>query len=108
MAYYRKSTKTIRPKSKYVLHYKNGATDTAEVEDESISETEEVYGPAVSFNIPALIRILELVREDVVSDTLLHFLVEKIIEVGTDDVIDMDDYAEIASVIPIRLARGLR
>jgi hypothetical protein len=35
-------------------------------------------------------------------------LVEKIIEVGTDDVIDMDDYDEIAAVIPMRLARGLR
>jgi hypothetical protein len=110
MAYYRKSNKTILPKSKYVLHYRNGTTtDTnGETEDESMVETKEAYGPAVSFNIPALIRILELVREDVVSDTLLHFLVEKIIEVGTDDVIDMDDYDEIAAVIPMRLARGLR
>jgi hypothetical protein len=39
---------------------------------------------------------------------MLHFLVEKIVEVGTDDVIDMDDYEEIASVVPIRLASRLR
>lgn len=109
MAYYRKSTKTIRPKSKYVLHFNNDIpTDTNGNDDETEAETKEVYGPAVSFNIPALIRVLELVREDVVSDDMLHYLVEKLIEVGVDDVIDMDNYSEIASVIPIRLARGLR
>ncbi len=110
MGYYRKSTRTLRPKSKYVLYYKNGTNGTTngEVEDETMNETEETYGPAVSFNIPALIRVLELVREDVVSDDILHYLVEKIIEVGVDDVIDMDDYDEIASVVPIRLASRLR
>jgi len=114
MGYYRKSTRTLRPKSKYVLYYKNGtngATNGAvngEVEDEAMNETEETYGPAVSFNIPALIRVLELIREDVVSDEILHFVVEKIIEVGVDDVIDMDDYDEIASVVPMRLASRLR
>ena len=109
MAYYRKSTKTTRPKSKYVLHFNNDAlTDTNGSDDETEAETKEAYGPAVSFNIPALIRVLELVREDVVSDDMLHYLVEKLIEVGVDDVIDMDNYSEIASVIPIRLARGLR
>jgi hypothetical protein len=115
MGYYRKSTRTLRPKSKYVLYYKNGTngavngTINGEVEDESVmNETEETYRPAVSFNIPALIRVLELIREDVVSDEILHYVVEKIIEVGVDDVIDMDDYAEIASVVPMRLASRLR
>lgn len=114
MGYYRKSTRTLRPKSKYVLYYKNGTNGTTngstngEVEDETMNETEETYGPAVSFNIPALIRVLELIREDVVSDEILHFVVEKIIEVGVDDVIDMDDYDEIASVVPMRLASRLR
>ena len=45
-----------------------------------------------------------MVREDVVSDDILHFVVEKIIEVGADsDAIDMDDYEEIASVVPARM-----
>ena len=58
----------------------------------------------MSFNIPTLIRVLELIREDVVSDEILHFVVEKIIEVGSDeDAIDMDDYEEIASVVPKRI-----
>jgi hypothetical protein len=113
MGYYRKSTRTSRPRAKYAVYHRNGTINgvngVTNGEDETTDmETEEVYGPAVSFNIPTLIRILELVREDVVSDDMLHFLVEKIVEVGTDDVIDMDDYEEIASVVPIRLATRLR
>jgi hypothetical protein len=65
--------------------------------------------PTVSFNIPTLIRVLELIREDVVSDDMLHFVVEKIIEVGADqDAIDMDDYEEIASVVPKRMMAAQR
>lgn len=108
MGYYRKSTPARKPRSSYVMYYKNGnngTTDGTELETEEVAET---YGPAVSFNIPALIRILELVREDVVSDEILHFVVEKIIESGTDDVIDMDDYADIAAVVPMRLASRIR
>jgi len=71
-----------------------------ETDDDSTESTQ----PTVSFNIPTLIRILELIREDVVSDEILHFVVEKIVEVGADDdAIDMDDYEEIASVVPARI-----
>lgn len=109
MGYYRKSTPARKPRSSYVMYYKNGNTNGeangVETETEEVTET---YGPAVSFNIPALIRILELIREDVVSDEILHFVVEKIIESGTDDVIDMDDYADIAAVVPQRLASRIR
>lgn len=109
MGYYKKSTPARKPRASYVMYYKNGTTNGTNGETEP--ETEEVaetYGPCVSFNIPALIRVLELVREDVVSDEVLHFVVEKLIEVGVDDVIDMDDYAEIAAVVPARLASRLR
>jgi hypothetical protein len=79
----------------------------AEVETD-VDETESTQ-PTVSFNIPTLIRVLELTREDVVSDDILHFVVEKIIEVGADqDAIDMDDYEEIASVVPKRVMMAQR
>lgn len=68
------------------------------------AEDMESTQPTVSFNIPTLIRILELIREDVVTDEILHFVVEKIVEVGADcDAIDMEDYEEIASVVPARV-----
>ncbi len=77
-------------------------TDTNEIETDN--DSTESTQPTVSFNIPTLIRVLEMVREDVVSDDILHFVVEKIIEVGADqDAIDMDDYEEIASVVPKRV-----
>lgn len=79
----------------------------AEVETD-VDETESTQ-PTVSFNIPTLIRVLELIREDVVSDEILHFVVEKIIEVGADnDAIDMDDYDDIAAVVPKRVMMAQR
>jgi hypothetical protein len=79
-------------------------TETDTTEDTLESTDEESTQPTVAFNIPTLIRILELIREDVVSDEILHFVVEKIVEVGADcDAIDMEDYDEIASVVPARV-----
>ena len=67
-------------------------------------EVEESNQPVISFNIPTLIRILEMIREDAVSDEMLHFIVEKIVEIGSEcDAIDMADYEEIASVVPTRV-----
>jgi len=86
--------------------YRQTETNGAEVETEveTDNDSAESTQPCVSFNIPTLIRILEMIREDVVSDDILHFVVEKIIEVGADhDAIDMDDYEEIASVVPARV-----
>lgn len=92
------------------LYYRQdaaAATDTVNAEVTAKVENDHHYEhtqPCVSFNIPTLIRVLELIREDVVSDDILHFVVEKIIEVGADhDAIDMDDYEEIASVVPKRV-----
>jgi hypothetical protein len=90
------------------LYYRQNETNgtEAEVTNEAETDTDETEStqPTVSFNIPTLIRVLELIREDVVSDDILHFVVEKIIEVGADqDAIDMDDYEEIASVVPKRV-----
>lgn len=80
--------------------------EVPEVETEVESES---YQPIVSFNIPTLIRILELIHEDVPTDDILHYVVEKIIEVGAcDNVIGMDDYEEIATVIPTRVMAAQR
>ncbi len=85
----------------------NGAAETNEVETD-VEETESTQ-PIISFNIPTLIRLLEMVREDVVSDDILHYVVEKVIEVAADgDPIDMDDYEEIASVVPARIMERQR
>jgi len=51
----------------------------------------------VSMDIPLLIRLFELVREDVKTDVDLHFVVEKIIALKNKGTLSMDDYTEIAS-----------
>jgi hypothetical protein len=52
----------------------------------------------ITMNIPALIRTLELVREDVHSDAELHFVVENLLNIKNKKVITMDDYAYIADI----------
>jgi hypothetical protein len=51
----------------------------------------------VSMDIPLLIRLFELVREDVKSDQDLHDLVEKILSVKNMGILSMDQYDKIAS-----------
>lgn len=57
-------------------------------------------GPVISFSIPLLVRVLELVREDVKNDVNLHIVLEKIIELGMEDSLAMDKYEEIAASNP--------
>jgi len=106
MSYYKSRQSMVRGRNG--LYYRQdettGTTPEVENEVETDDDAMESTQPTVSFNIPTLIRVLELIREDVVSDDMLHFVVEKIIEVGADhDAIDMDDYEEIASVVPKRM-----
>ena len=51
----------------------------------------------VSMDIPLLIRVLELVREDVKTDQDLHDLVERILSVKNMGILSMDQYDKIAS-----------
>jgi hypothetical protein len=54
----------------------------------------------VSFDIPLLIRIFELVREDIKTDMELHKLVERILSMKNLGVLTMDNYQDIASAYP--------
>jgi len=50
----------------------------------------------VSFDIPLLIRVFELVREGIKSDVELHKLVERLNSLRSKGVLTMDDYGVIA------------
>ena len=52
----------------------------------------------VCMNLPLLIRIMELVREDVKSDADLHRVVENILSVADDHTLTMADYDTIADI----------
>ena len=51
----------------------------------------------VSFDVPLLIRVFELVREDIKTDKDLHDLVERILSMKNMGVLSMDQYEKIAS-----------
>lgn len=50
----------------------------------------------ITLDIPLLIRVLELAREDVKSDAELHKVVERLIDIRNKGTLTMDDYDFIA------------
>lgn len=52
----------------------------------------------VTFDIPLLIRVLELAREDIKSDMDLHRVVERLINMRDKGMLTMDDYDTIADI----------
>jgi len=54
----------------------------------------------VSFDIPTLVRVFELVREGIKSDVELHDLVERIVSLKDQGVLTMNDYETIAGGNP--------
>jgi hypothetical protein len=56
----------------------------------------------ITFDIPLLIRVLELTREDIKSDIDLHRVVERLIQIRNKGVLTMADYKMIASLPSIR------
>ena len=51
----------------------------------------------VTMDVPLLIRVFELVREDVKTDMDLHNLVERLIALKEKGVLTMDDYETISA-----------
>ena len=61
-----------------------------------ISEFEEPNEPdVIQINVPAFLRIIELVREDINDDVPLHYLTEILVQLSSQGVVDMQDYDEI-------------
>lgn len=52
----------------------------------------------ITMDIPLLIRVLELAREDVKSDAQLHRVVEKLIDIRNKGTLTMDDYDFVAKL----------
>lgn len=67
------------------------------LEQASMAPTETQNGQDhVSFDVPLLIRIFELVREDIKTDMDLHNLVERILSMKNLGVLTMDNYPAIS------------
>jgi hypothetical protein len=62
----------------------------------------------VVLDIPLLIRVLELAREDIKSDVDLHRVVERLIQIRNKGVLTMNDYKTIASIAHIKPTRHFK
>lgn len=55
--------------------------------------TEIQFADAVTLNIPLLIRLLELAREDIKTDAELHLIAEKLTDLSKrTNIVTMSDY----------------
>jgi len=82
-----KDTKVSHAKSGDFIKWK------ADHVNESVDKKDTVI-----LDIPLLIRVLELAREDIKTDMDLHRVVEKLISIRNKGVLTMDDYNTIANI----------
>jgi len=61
-----------------------------------IANTPDItYDDVITIGVPMFIRLLEFAREDVTEDIALHFIAEKCVDLSKEEIITMDDYADI-------------
>ena len=102
MAYF-KSRKSMYRGTNGLYYSTATGNNTQDTDTETDDDTSEAYENIVSFDVPTLIRVLEITREEIKTDNALHMLVEKILSAASDgDAIDMDDLEEIYPVAPQR------
>jgi hypothetical protein len=53
---------------------------------------------SITFDIPLLIRVLELAREDVKDDMEIHRIVERLLDIRSRGILTMDDYNFISGL----------
>jgi hypothetical protein len=69
-----------------------------EIPSDGLKKEEVDKKDTITFDIPLLIRVLELAREDLKSDPDLHKVVEKLINIRNKGMLTMDDYEYIANI----------
>jgi len=87
-------------KDQKVAHSKTGAFNTwkkARMMEDTLDERVDKKD-AVTLDIPLLIRVLELAREDIKTDMDLHRVVEKLINIRNKGMLTMKDYNYIAKI----------
>ena len=79
------------------VSYENFLFSTLEKAARRLSLKEQADEPDyVQLDIPLLIRLLELAREDIKDDVTLHKVVERMITIKNQGILNMDHYNFIA------------
>lgn len=90
------------PESQTSQPYKRIATSIVEEHFTEQPNTKTQLGllgtDTIQVDVPLMIRLLEYAREEAMSDSDLHFLAERLVELSEyGDVLDMADYDDIVS-----------
>jgi len=86
-----KDQKVAHSKMGQFIKWKRDRTNNGVAEEVNKKDT-------VTLDIPLLIRVLELAREDIKTDMDLHRVVEKLINMRNKGMLTMDDYDTIANI----------
>ena len=95
MQFIRDLSKKTKPIVKESLSYEDALLAKLEKEADTMSDTDKK--DKVTFDVPLLIRVFELVREDVKTDMDLHNLVERLLALKDQGTLTMAHYEKIAA-----------
>jgi hypothetical protein len=93
-----KDQKIAHSKTGQFQKWQRDHTDRASLTGTNIKVESVDKKDTVTFDIPLLIRVLELAREDIKSDMDLHRVVERLINMRDKGMLTMDDYDTIAQI----------
>ena len=63
----------------------------------------------LTFDIPLIIRMMELAREDLKGDIIIHTITQKLLELSQHhDILTMDIYPEIEKLLPSKQHINIR
>ncbi len=94
--YVPKNTKVAHSKSSEFMKWKSDHTKD-QFESIEVYEAKDKTD-TVTLNIPLVIRMLELAREDIKSDADLHKVIEKLISIRDKGTLTMDDYEFVSNI----------
>jgi uncharacterized Zn finger protein len=95
MQFIRDLSKKTKPVVKENISYEDALLAKLEKEADTMSDTDKK--DKVTFDVPLLIRVFELVREDVKTDMDLHNLVERLLALKDQGTLTMAHYEKIAA-----------
>ena len=84
-------SKTTHRRGHIITRHVNSLKPVPSIKTEAVDKKD-----TITVDIPLMIRLLELAREDVKTDVELHQIVERLINIRNKGVLTMDDYEGIA------------
>ena len=87
---------TMAPGNLLSFLVRRNSAEEEEGSDEEVTQDENTEADTVTMDVPLLIRMMELAREEIKDDATLHHVAKKMIDLGAEgNTLDMKHYEEI-------------